>query len=261
MSEPVRLRDGEGAARRLMAGAVLHVPSASRRRAVAFTSAAASLGASTVAVTASAASALKSFVVCVAIGAVGGGVMSLAASETIARLEQNAEDQAQPVEQAGRRPAAARTPSALEAAVVAQPAEPLVTDPPAVVEAAPAVEPSAKAAPSKALAAGRDVVAAPEPEPSAARPVAGSSLVEEQRVIESARAAVARGDLRAASAALDTYDRRYVTKQFGPEALALRVEALHGLGQLAQARALAADFARRYPHHPLLQRVQGVVAR
>ncbi|HEX2872568.1 MAG TPA: hypothetical protein VHP33_14965 [Polyangiaceae bacterium] len=261
MSEPVRLRDGEGAARRLMAGAVLHVPRASRRRAVAFTSVAASLGASTVAVTASAASVLKSFVVCVAIGAVGGGVMSLAASETIARLEQKAEGQAQPAAQAGRGPAPARTPSALEEVAVAPRAAPPVTEPPAVVEVAPAAEPSAKAAPSKTLVAGRDALAAPEPEPPAARAVAGSSLVEEQRVIESARAAVARGDLRAASAALDTYDRSYASKQFGPEALALRVEALHGMGQLAQARALAADFARRYPHHPLLRRVQGVVAR
>lgn len=258
MNEPVRLRDGGGAARRLMAGAVLHVPSASRRRAVAFTSAAASLGASTVAVTASAASVLKSFVVCVAIGAVGGGVMSLAASETIARLDQKADGQAQPVEQARLDPAPARTPSALEAA---PPAALPVTEPPAVVEAAPAAELSAKATPGKALLVGRDAVAVSEPEPPAARPVAGSSLVEEQRVIESARAAVARGDLRAASAALDTYDRSYASKQFGPEALALRVEALHGTGQLAQARALAADFARRYPHHPLLQRVQGVVAR
>ena len=72
---------------------------------------------------------------------------------------------------------------------------------------------------------------------------------------------MARGDVRAAAAALDNYDRSYSAKQFGPEALALRVEALYGAGQASQARALAADFARRYPHHPLLQRVQGVIAR
>ena len=86
MNEPLRLRDGDGPARRLMAGSVLHVPSASRRRAVAFTSAAATLSASTVAVAATT-SVLKSFVLCVALGAVGGGVVSLAASETVALLE------------------------------------------------------------------------------------------------------------------------------------------------------------------------------
>lgn len=258
MNEPVRLRDGEGAARRLMTGAVLHVPSASRRRAVAFTSAAASLGASTVAVTASAASVLKSFVVCVAIGAVGGGVMSLAASETIARLDQKTERQAERVvEPAALRPAQTRTPSAAEVVASAAPA----LEAPAVVEPAPPAELSAKAAPSKSMGAAREEVAPSTPEPLSARAVAGSSLVEEQRIVESARAAVARGDLRAASAALDNYERSYPAKQFGPEALALRVEALHGAGRVSEARALAADFARRYPHHPLLQRVQGVVAR
>lgn len=251
MNEPVRLRDGDGAARRLMAGAALHVPSASRRRAVAFTSAAASLGASTVAVTASAASVLKSFAVCVAIGALGGGVMSLAASETIARLDQKAESPAQPASQPAPARAQTRAPSAPQAVVSAAPA----VEVPALVEVAPPAELSAKAAPSKSSAAAREEVA-----PSA-RAVSGSSLMEEQRVIESARAAVARGDLRAASAALDNYDRSYATKQFGPEALALRVETLHGAGQVTQARALAVDFARRYPHHPLLPRVQGVVGR
>jgi outer membrane protein assembly factor BamD (BamD/ComL family) len=60
---------------------------------------------------------------------------------------------------------------------------------------------------------------------------------------------------------LDNYERSYPTPQFGPEALALRVEALRSSGQLAAARALAADFAQKYPHHPLLQRVQSAVAR
>jgi hypothetical protein len=55
---------------------------------------------------------------------------------------------------------------------------------------------------------------------------------------------------------LDGYDRVYAQGQFGPEALALRVEALSGAGQVGRARSLAAEFQRRYPHHPLLSRVQ-----
>jgi outer membrane protein assembly factor BamD (BamD/ComL family) len=85
----------------------------------------------------------------------------------------------------------------------------------------------------------------------------GPSLVEEQRSIETARAAVARGDSATALATLDDYDRVYGGGQFGPEALALRVEALSAAGQLGRARSLAAEFQRRYPHHPLLTRVQG----
>jgi hypothetical protein len=45
------------------------------------------------------------------------------------------------------------------------------------------------------------------------------------------------------------------------KALALRVEALIGSGQIISARALAEDFARYYPNHPLLPRVQAAVQR
>ena len=83
-------------------------------------------------------------------------------------------------------------------------------------------------------------------------------MFEEQSVIETARAALAQGDAGRALATLDVYDRRYAQRQFGPEALALRVEALRAEGQIGLARTLAQEFERRYPHHPLLTRVQGV---
>jgi hypothetical protein len=95
--------------------------------------------------------------------------------------------------------------------------------------------------------------AAPEP----ARP----SLFEEQRAIDSARAAIGGRDFRTALATLDEYERRYQKRQFGPEALALRVQALVGSNQVEAARGLAGEFERRYPHHPLLPRVQMAVAR
>lgn len=253
MNEPVRLRDGGGAAGRLMAGAVMHVPSASRRRAVAFTSAAATMGASTVAIAASATSVVKSFVLCVALGAVGGGVASLAASETIARLDTASETRARTAPQ----PTYTRAVSVIPARApgVAAPETPVE------VQAPPVAQPVTKEPASKAKASGRDDVASLGPavpdSPAPWRP----SLFEEQRIVESARAAVARGDIRSAFALLDNYDQTYATKQFGPEALALRVEALRGSGQLGRARSLAAEFAQRYPHHPLLQRVQSSVAK
>ncbi len=253
MNEPLRLRDGDGPARRLMAGSVLHVPSASRRRAVAFTSAAATLSASTVAVAATT-SVLKSFVLCVALGAVGGGVVSLAASETVALLETKSVGPLQPAPL----PAEARAASAsLPAAAAAVAAEP-----PTEVAVAPVAEPATKEAGGKSKSFGRDDSAEPRVAvPVPARPSLGSSLFEEQRIIESARAAVARGDTSTAFSLLDNYERAYPNKQFWPEALALRIEALRSSGQLATARALAADFAQRYPHHPLLPRIQASVAK
>lgn len=255
MNGPMRLRDGEGAARRLMAGSVMHVPSASRRRAVAFTSAAATMGASATAVAASATSVMKSFLLCVAIGAAGGGVMSLAASETIARFDTKPQSQAQPgPRRTDTREASPGSPPAPEVDAIATP--------PSIV-APSVVEPAAKDSSSKGKAPARDEAVArasgglDAPAPARTQP----SLFEEQRIIESARAAVARGDARTAFSVLDNYERAYASKQFGPEALALRVEALRNSGQLAAARALAADFAQKYPHHPLLQRVQSAVAR
>jgi hypothetical protein len=252
MSEPKRLRDSSGPAGVLMGGAnVLRVPGASRRRALAFTGTAAGLAAST-SVAAASTSLLKSFVACVCLGAAGGGLMSLAASETASRLLAP--------------PASVRTQSARKAQASA-PALPLVpTASPAVIGESPAetsptpvpVELDTRPPTSRGRASGTEADGTPTAPPAGQL---GSSLFEEQRFIESARAAVARGDARGALSVLDTYDHAYARKQFGPEALALRVEALRGSGQLAVARNLASDFARLYPSHPLLSRVQGAVQR
>ena len=248
MNEPRRLRDGEGAARRLMAGSVLHVPSTSRRRAVAFTSAAAAMGASATAVAGSATPVLKGFLLSLAIGAAGGGMLSLVASETVARFDTKVASHAQPHASQGTAQGAPQAPAAVAAA-----APPEVTAPVPLAEDASGVAKSP--ARDEAIGRGRGAVETP------AKTRTKSSLFEEQRIIESARAAVARGDARAAFSILDNYERSYPTPQFGPEALGLRVEALRSSGQLAAARALAADFAQKYPHHPLLQRVQSAVAR
>jgi hypothetical protein len=255
MNEPMRLRDGEGAARQLMAGSVMRVPSASRRRAVAFTSAAATIGASATAVAASATSVMKSFLLCVAIGAAGGGVMSLAASETVARLDPKAESHAQPSPRLNDAPGLSQgSPPAPVAVVVETPRA--VAVPALIVPVAKDVSVKGKSPMrDEGVARGRDALEA------SGKARVEPSLFEEQRIIESARAAVTRGDTRSAFALLDNYERAYASKQFWPEALALRVEALRGSGQLTAARALAADFAQKYPHHPLLQRVRNAVGR
>jgi hypothetical protein len=84
-------------------------------------------------------------------------------------------------------------------------------------------------------------------------------LLDEVKLIEAARGAARRGDAMGTLAALDQYSKAYPRAQFGPEALALRIEALSRSGSMSQARALAAQFGRIYPTHPLLGRVQAAV--
>jgi len=252
MTEPLRLRDGVGPAGVLMGGSGLEVPSAARRRALAFTSAAVGMtAASGTAVAATATSLVKSVVLCVCLGTVGGGLMSLTVSETISRLE---------TPQVDAKPAPAAKPAATGASAAA-------ITPPTVAE-----EVVIPAAPARAVARDARDARASGPLPTAAgvgspsaaaissgKPHVGPSLFEEQRSIESARAAVARGDVASALSTLDGYERAYAQGQFGPEALALRIEALRSKGDLGRARSLAAEFRQRYPHHPLLSRVQAAV--
>ena len=72
---------------------------------------------------------------------------------------------------------------------------------------------------------------------------------------------MARGDTRTEFSLLDQYERVFPIKQFRPEAMALRIEALRNSGQSTAARALVVDFVQKYPHHPLLPRVQSSVPR
>jgi hypothetical protein len=243
------LRDGDGAARVLMGGSGLNVPRASRRRALTFVSAAAAgTAVSGTAAAATTAALVKGVLLCVCLGAAGGGLASLAISEAFTRLETPP----------ATVPASAPRPAVTAVSSGAPPALPAAPDP------APKMPSPEHAAPEHA--ATRDARAS-TPSPvsnvaaasASANPLPGQSLFEEQRIIESARAAVARRDSAAALATLDGYDRAYAQRQFGPEALALRVEALSAAGQTGRARGLAAEFQRRYPHHPLLSRVQAAV--
>ena len=262
MKEPPRLLSGSGPATELMTtGSVLRVPSAARQRALQFTGVAVGMSASGTAVAAGASSLVKSLVLSISLGTVGGGLVSLAVSETFSRFEAaSVEGKRAPqpapaarVAVGGVAPATAAAPLVVEA--------PLAEPPAAAAAVAPETE--LHGAASKTRAEPGPKLEAP---PSASvgsfgETPARSSLVEEQRSIEAARASVARGDAAGALATLDGYDRAYPRKQFGPEALALRVQALAAAGQLGLARSLARDFEQRYPHHPLLARVQAVVSR
>src|SRR5260221_8703959 len=88
MNGPQRLRDSQGAARTLMRGSQLEVPSTSKRRALAFVgTAAAGTAVSGTAAAAATTSLVKGVVLCVCLGTAFGGLASLAVSETISRIE------------------------------------------------------------------------------------------------------------------------------------------------------------------------------
>jgi len=246
MTEPKRLREGGGgnAAAVLMGGAKLEVPSAARQRALAFSGTAATLVASASgnALAAGGASLVKGVLLWVCVGTAGGGLLSLAVSETVSRLEAPAAPTQKPTT---RRAAPAVAPSLPASTALAT--EPLLT---------PVAEPSPSPDPAPATTATR--VATPNAASSKPTPPA-PSLFDEQRIIEQARGAVAHGNPSSALSILDDYESSFPQGQFGPEALALRVEAFSAQGNTDRARALARLFQHRYPHHPLLTRVQATI--
>lgn len=146
-------------------------------------------------------------------------------------------------------------------------AAPLLTAPRAAATSSPDIspEPATPAAPAvkplnanaiepwvpspSALASG----AAPTNAPP--RPVSSS---DEVRQIELARSAITRGDNAAAIAQLNAYDSAHPRGQLCPEAQALRIQALSNSGKTTEARALANEFQRKYPEHPLVGQVSGV---
>jgi hypothetical protein len=139
--------------------------------------------------------------------------------------------------------------------------------------APPAAEPAPRVAP---VAAPVPRLPAPSPEPSpsidepaqaaltpAPRPVAAppraltraEGYALELRLLQSARAAVARADVSAAMAAIAEHERRFPTGQLTEEREALRVLALAGAHRSEEARRAAATFRKRFPRSMLLARM------
>jgi len=251
MSEPKRLRESGGPAAQLLSAAELEVPSGSRKRALAFTGAAATLLANSGAVAASGGALFKSVMLWVVVGTIGGGAVSFTVAETLSRIESR---ESSPPPRRATPPLPLPPPRA----------EVPLADAPAPVAPEAALDTPPAAAPTPPIT-GRSPAAlrpsAAPPGAKAATPPVVKTLFDEQRSIEAARAAVARGDAATALSTLDEYRRDYPQGQFGPEALALRVEALRARGDHDAARAFARQFERRYPDHPLLARVRASAGR
>lgn len=101
--------------------------------------------------------------------------------------------------------------------------------------------------------------AAPAPEPSA-RIDSPNLLALEIARVDEARALLNSGKPDAALAALKTYDPASPGAVLGREALIIRIEALLARGDRTGARALAAQYLRRYPKDVHAARMQQIAS-
>jgi len=120
----------------------------------------------------------------------------------------------------------------------------------------------AGAAPPAASDAPEPAAPARAPEPAASRPNASatarsprSSLPAEMALLESARAALGRGDARAALGFLDEHERAFPDGAMTEERLASEVFAWCALGDRMSASRAAQELIRRAPASPLRARV------
>lgn len=81
-------------------------------------------------------------------------------------------------------------------------------------------------------------------------------ILEEVRVIDKARSALASGDGRATLAALDSYGKGFSARRFEPEALYLRMEALERLGDAPGAKTAAERLLAAFPNAPQAARAR-----
>lgn len=253
MTGPRRLLDQPGPSARLLRAADAHVPSERARRAalLAAGSAAATLAASSSAIAVGGGALLKSALVWLGVGALGGTAVAVVATSVMPARSPRESASAPAIIASARRaalpPRSAPTPVA--SAPVSEQAEPV---PQARDARAPANLPSARASSTSGadLALGASSVgrfANDEP--------AAPNLYDQLHLIDDARGAAARHDASAVLGILDRYDLAYPRGQFVAESLALRIETLARAGDRARARALAAQFRRDYPQHPLSARV------
>ncbi len=91
--------------------------------------------------------------------------------------------------------------------------------------------------------------------PRGRAPATESDLREQIALVDSARAALASGGADRALATVRDYQKRYPSGAFGPEAAAVKVEALVKLGSAAEARTAAKRFVATYGPSPLADRV------
>jgi len=106
-----------------------------------------------------------------------------------------------------------------------------------------------------APASAEPVVSVPAPVQPSMRRIAddGALLVEEQRLLDKARDALARGEPEAALDATAQHAVRFVHGKLTEERMAIRIRALARLGRKDEAQTLLTAMHGRYPHSFLLE--------
>lgn len=82
------------------------------------------------------------------------------------------------------------------------------------------------------------------------------TVAEQLDVLQRARRALRAGAANEALQLLAAEERALAGSEFAAEARLLRIEALASANRRSEARALARDFVRRYPHDPLVDRAR-----
>lgn len=128
---------------------------------------------------------------------------------------------------------------------------------PEIATPSPATEP---AQPSAAVAPARSAPQAARPSVSMAPKVASSAnmtgrLREELALLDGARGALTDRDPTRALALLDQHSTRFGNGSLGPEAEALRIDALIASGSNGRAARLSQRFLARHPSHPLAEHI------
>lgn len=95
--------------------------------------------------------------------------------------------------------------------------------------------------------------------PARAKPAASASIADEITAMQAARAALAAGQSRKALDLVGDYRKRFARPAFGEEATVIRILALAGSGQKAQATREARAFLARHPKSPHSPRLRALV--
>ena len=103
-----------------------------------------------------------------------------------------------------------------------------------------------------------NLLAPPVLNPRPTRTAAGAVRAE-LRLLQQARAAVAREDFLLALQLLAEHARRFKAGRLAEEREALRVKSLAGLGRRGAARRAAAAFEANFPRSPLLPSVSDML--
>jgi hypothetical protein len=157
-------------------------------------------------------------------------------------------------------PAAPSSPTTVSSTLTAPLAKPAPPRPPAPpAPPAPRVDEPAPTKPRPAQFQAPSLAASRGPAPPDAAPAAAPSLADELALLETARAALVRGEPRRTLSVLDEHARNFRRPRLTTEASVLRIEALVASGDRARAARLGKDFLAKHANGPYERRVRSLI--